>query len=33
MEAGVDFTKKDAFMAVVDRMNELVDELEKLLAE
>ena len=32
-EAGVDFTKKDAFMAVVERMNELVDELEKLLNE
>lgn len=30
-EAGVDFTKKDAFMAVVDRLDYLVDELEKLL--
>jgi len=30
-EAGVDFTKKDAYMAVVDRMDELVAELEKLL--
>lgn len=30
-EASVDFTKKDAFMAVVDQMEELVDELEKLL--
>lgn len=30
-EAGVDFTKKDAYMAVVERMDELVDELEKLL--
>lgn len=30
-EAGVDFTKKDAYMAVVDRMDELVEELEKLL--
>ncbi len=30
-EASVDFTKKDAFMAVVERMEELVDELEKLL--
>ena len=30
-EAGVDFTKKDAFMAVVERMDYLVDELEKLL--
>ncbi len=32
-EAGVDFTKLDAFTAVVDRMNELVDQLEELLAE
>ena len=30
-EAGVDFTKKDAYMAVVERMDNLVDELEKLL--
>ena len=30
-EAGVDFTKKDAFMAVVERMEELVKELEELL--
>ena len=30
-EAGVDFTKTDAFMAVVDRMDYLVEELEKLL--
>lgn len=30
-EAGVDFMKKETFMAVVDRMNELVDKLEKLL--
>jgi len=30
-EAGVDFTTKDSFMAVVERMNYLVDELEKLL--
>ena len=30
-EAGVDFLKKDAFMAVVDRMNELVGKLEELL--
>lgn len=30
-EAGVDFTKKDAYMAVVERMDELVEELEKLL--
>ena len=32
-EAGVDFTKKDAYMAVVERMETLVDELEKLLEE
>ena len=32
-EAGVDFTKKDAYMAVVERMDELVEELEKLLNE
>lgn len=32
-EAGVDFTKKDAYMAVVERMEMLVDELEKLLNE
>lgn len=30
-EAGVDFTKKDAYMAVVERMDNLVEELEKLL--
>lgn len=30
-DAGVDFTKKDAYMAVVERMNNLVEELEKLL--
>ncbi len=30
-EAGVDFTKKDAYMAVVERMDSLVEELEKLL--
>lgn len=30
-EAGVDLTTKDAFMAVVDRIDELVEELEKLL--
>lgn len=30
-DAGVDFMKKETFMAVVDRMNELVDMLEKLL--
>ena len=32
-EAGVDFTKKDAYMAVVERMDYLVDYLEKLLEE
>ena len=32
-EAGVDFTKKDAYMAVVERMDYLVDYLEKLLDE
>ena len=32
-EAGVDFTKKETFMAVINRMNVLVDELEKLLNE
>lgn len=30
-EAGVDFTKKETFMAVVERMDELVKELEILL--
>ena len=33
LAAGVDFTKEETFMAVVERMNELVDELEKVLAE
>lgn len=33
LKAGVDFTKEETFMAVVERMNELVDELEKLLEE
>ena len=32
-DAGVDFTKKETFMAVVERMDKLVDELEKLLSE
>ncbi len=32
-EAGVDFTKKETFMAVVERMDMLVSELEKLLTE
>jgi oligoendopeptidase F len=31
--AGVDLTKKEAFLVVADRMKQLVDELEKLLAE
>ena len=31
--AGVDLTNKDSFMAVVNRMEYLVDELEKLLEE
>lgn len=31
--AGVDLTKKEAFLAVTDRMEELVDKLEKLLEE
>ena len=32
-DAGVDFTKKETFMAVVERMDVLVAELEKLLNE
>ncbi len=32
-EAGVDFTKKETFLAVTERMKELVDELEILLEE
>ena len=32
-DAGVDFTKKETFMAVVERMDELVNQLEKLLEE
>lgn len=32
-KAGVDLTTKEPFMAVVNRMKELVDELEKTLAE
>ena len=32
-DAGVDFTKKETFMAVVERLEELVNELEKLLSE
>ena len=31
--AGVDLTKKESFMAVVNRVSQLVDELEKLLKE
>lgn len=31
--AGVDLTKKEAFLAVTDRMEQLVNELEKLLSE
>ena len=31
--AGVDLTKKESFMAVVNRVSELVNELEKLLEE
>lgn len=31
--AGVDLTKKEAFLAVTDRMQTLVDQLEKLLSE
>ena len=30
-EAGVDFMQKETFMAVIDRMNELVEKLEELL--
>lgn len=33
LEAGVDFTKKETFMAVVERLDELVNELEKLINE
>ena len=33
LEAGVDFTKTDAFLAVVERIDELVAELEKVLFE
>lgn len=32
-EAGVDFTKRETFMAVIERMDMLVNELEKLLNE
>ena len=33
LSAGVDFTNEETFMAVVQRMDELVDQLEKVLAE
>ena len=32
-DAGVDFTQKETFMAVVERLEQLVNELEKLLTE
>ena len=32
-KAGIDLTKKETFMAVVHRLDELVDELEKLIEE
>ena len=32
-DAGVDFTKEETFMAVVERLEQLVDELEKLISE
>jgi oligoendopeptidase F len=32
-KAGVDLTSKDAFMAVVNRLNDLLDELEVALKE
>jgi oligoendopeptidase F len=32
-KAGADLTKKETFMAVIDRFNELVDELEKTLEQ
>ena len=32
-DAGVDFTKKDTFMAVVERMDDLVAQLEELINE
>ena len=32
-ESGIDFTKKETFLAVVERMDDLVDQLEKLLEE
>ena len=33
IEAGIDLTNKETFMAVVHRMDELVNELEKVLGE
>ena len=32
-ESGIDFTKKETFLAVVERMDDLVTQLEKLLEE
>lgn len=32
-DAGVDFTKKETFMAVVERLDDLVDQLDKLMHE
>ena len=32
-DAGVDFTKKETFMAVVERLEELVEQLDKLMHE
>ena len=32
-KAGVDLTKKDAYLSVVERLKFLVDELEKVLGE
>ena len=32
-ESGIDFTKKETFLAVVERMDDLVAQLEKLLEE
>lgn len=32
-DAGIDFTKKETFLAVVERMDDLVNKLEKLLEE
>ena len=32
-EAGVDFTEKSSFLAVVERMEELVNKLEDLIKD